>query len=35
LQEAADSELGQVRIGGKGRRADPGSAPPHMRDVVF
>lgn len=31
----ADSGLKQLRLQVKGRRQNPGQAPPHMRDVVF
>jgi hypothetical protein len=32
---ASHGALGDPRLPGKGRRKDPGSAPPHLRDVVF
>jgi hypothetical protein len=32
---ASQGALGDLRLPTKGRRKDPGSAPPHMRDVVF
>jgi serine/threonine-protein kinase len=35
LSGAADPGLEQLRLTGKGRRANPGQAPAHMRDVVF
>ena len=31
----SDRALGELRAQAKARRASPGSAPPHMRDVVF
>jgi hypothetical protein len=35
LTGMADEGLQQLRLGGKGRRANPGQQPPHLRDVVF
>ena len=35
LNQGADADLRRMRLQTKSRRAQPGLAAPHMRDVVF